>query len=93
MSWYNVSPTAMGWTPSKSLVMLKKWIVPRKHVILGGMWPCAIWKQNWNNWMNPLAEPSGENNPKGVQKPSQKDHLPINVACVGMPTWRNWKKI
>ncbi len=36
--------------------------------------------------MNPFAEPSGENHPKGVQKPSQKDHLPINVACVGMPT-------
>jgi hypothetical protein len=23
-----------------------------------------------------------ENNPKGVQKPSQKDHLPINVTCI-----------
>jgi hypothetical protein len=27
----------------------------------------------------------GENNLKGVQKPSQKDHLPINATCVGMP--------
>jgi len=26
----------------------------------------------------------GENNPKGVQKPPQKDHLPINVGCIGM---------
>jgi len=28
----------------------------------------------------------GENNRKGVQKPSQKDRLQINVAFVGMPT-------
>ncbi len=28
----------------------------------------------------------GENNLKGVQKPSQKGHLQTNVACVGMPT-------
>jgi hypothetical protein len=27
----------------------------------------------------------GENNPKGVQKPFQKDHLLINT-CVGMPS-------
>jgi hypothetical protein len=27
----------------------------------------------------------GENNLKGVQKPSQKDHLLIDGACVGMP--------
>jgi hypothetical protein len=26
----------------------------------------------------------GENNPKGVKKPSWKDHLSINVACVEM---------
>jgi hypothetical protein len=26
----------------------------------------------------------GQNNPKGVQKPSQKDHLLVNVACIGM---------
>jgi hypothetical protein len=31
----------------------------------------------------------GENSSKGVQKPSQKDHLLINVTCIGMPTWRN----
>jgi hypothetical protein len=28
----------------------------------------------------------GENNLEGVQKLSQKGHLQINVACVGMPT-------
>jgi hypothetical protein len=28
----------------------------------------------------------GENSFEGVQKPSQDDHLPINVARVGMPT-------
>jgi hypothetical protein len=27
----------------------------------------------------------GENSFEGVQKPSQNDHLPINVTCVGMP--------
>jgi len=27
----------------------------------------------------------GENNPEGVQKPSQKDHLLTNGACVRMP--------
>jgi hypothetical protein len=28
----------------------------------------------------------GENNPEGVQKPSQNDHLLINVACVETTT-------
>jgi hypothetical protein len=31
-----------------------------------------------------LLNLQGENSPKGVQKPSQKDHLLINVACVGI---------
>jgi len=31
----------------------------------------------------------GENNPKDVQKPSQKDHLLIITTCVGMPTCWN----
>jgi len=31
----------------------------------------------------------GENNPKGVQKPSQKDHLQINVACIRMHAWKS----
>jgi hypothetical protein len=28
----------------------------------------------------------GENNPKSIQKSSQKDHLPLNATYVGMPT-------
>jgi hypothetical protein len=28
----------------------------------------------------------GENSFEVVQKPSQKDHLLINVTCIGMPT-------
>jgi hypothetical protein len=28
----------------------------------------------------------GENNPEGVQKPSQKNHLLINATCIGTPT-------
>jgi hypothetical protein len=35
----------------------------------------------------------GENNPKGVQKPPQKDHLPINMGCIGMSSWNNQKKV
>jgi hypothetical protein len=34
----------------------------------------------------------GDNNLKGLQKPSQKDHLLINVTCVRMSTWKNRKK-
>jgi hypothetical protein len=33
-----------------------------------------------------------ENYFRGVHKPSYKDHLSINVACVGMLAWRNQKK-
>jgi hypothetical protein len=33
-----------------------------------------------------LLNPQGENNPEGVQKPSQKDHLVINMTCAGTPT-------
>jgi hypothetical protein len=35
----------------------------------------------------------GENSPKGVQKLFQNDNLPINLACVGTPTWNNHKKV
>jgi hypothetical protein len=28
----------------------------------------------------------GENSFKGVQKPSQKNHLPLNATYVGLPT-------
>ncbi len=34
-----------------------------------------------------------ENNPKGVQKPSQNNHLPINATCVGMLTRKNQTKV
>jgi hypothetical protein len=33
-----------------------------------------------------LLNLQGENNPEGVQKPSQKDHLSINVTCIRMLT-------
>ncbi len=35
----------------------------------------------------------GENNLEGVQKPSEKGHLQINVGCVRMPTWKGQMKI
>jgi hypothetical protein len=34
----------------------------------------------------------GENNFEKVQKPSRKDHLSINGACVGIQAWKNQKK-
>jgi len=34
-----------------------------------------------------------ENNPKGVQKPSQKDHLLTNVTCIGMLARKNQMKV
>ncbi len=34
----------------------------------------------------------GENNFENAQKPSQKDHLPIDAVCVGMSTSKNQKK-
>ncbi len=34
-----------------------------------------------------------ENNPKGVQKPSQNNHLPINATCVRMLTRKNQMKV
>jgi hypothetical protein len=32
-----------------------------------------------------LVNFQGANNPKGVLKPSQNDHLLINAACIGTP--------
>jgi hypothetical protein len=49
VNWYIVSPIAMERTPLKSLVMAKRQVALRTCVIWGGMWPCAIWKQSWNN--------------------------------------------
>ncbi len=34
-----------------------------------------------------------EKNLQGVQKRFQNDHLLINATCVGMPNWRNQKKV
>ncbi len=33
-----------------------------------------------------LLNLQGENSPKGIEKPSQKDHLMINAICIKMPT-------
>jgi hypothetical protein len=38
MNWYNDSPIAMGWTPPKGLVMVKRQAAPRTCAIWGGMW-------------------------------------------------------
>jgi hypothetical protein len=35
----------------------------------------------------------GENNFEGVQKPSQKDHLPTDGACIRMLIWKDQKKV
>jgi hypothetical protein len=40
-----------------------------------------------------LLNLQGENNFENVQKPFQKDHLSINVTCIGMSTWKNQKKV
>jgi hypothetical protein len=55
MSWYNISPTIMGWIPFKGLFMVKKRATPRICAIRHEMWPCAIWEQSWNNYGNPLV--------------------------------------
>ncbi len=58
------------------------------------MWPCVTWEKSWNNYGNPQVQnPLAENSPEGVQKPSKKYHLQINVACVGMLVWNNQAKI
>jgi len=40
-----------------------------------------------------LQNLSSENNFKGVQKPSHKNYLQLNVACVGMLTWKSYMKV
>ncbi len=92
VSQYNVSPTVMGQTPPKGLV----WI--RGKPLQGCMQfrvECDLVKhENKVGTIKGIHSLNlqGENNPKGVQKPSQKDHLPINAACIGMLTWKNRKK-
>jgi hypothetical protein len=80
MSQYYISFIIMGQTPPKDLIMAKRRATPKTCAIRHGMWPCMIWKQSLNNYGNPFG---------GVQKPSQNDHLQINVTCVKMSTWRN----
>jgi hypothetical protein len=41
-------------------------------------------KTKWNQLKVHSLNLIGENNLEGVQKPSQKDHLSIDGACVGM---------
>jgi len=93
MGWHSVSPNTMGWIPLKGLVMAKRQATPRTCVIWGGMWLLAMWNKieitNGIHSLNFL----GENNPKGVQKPSKKDHLLTNGACFRMSIWRNQKKV
>jgi hypothetical protein len=89
MSRYIDSPIVMGWILPKGLVMAKRRAMPRIGVIWGGMWPFAIWKQSWNNWGNPLVEFLKCKQSRKCSKPSQKDQLPIDGACVGILVWRN----
>jgi hypothetical protein len=83
----------MGQTPPKGLVMAKRQATPRTCVIWHGMWYCVIWNQSWNNYGNPLANLSGENSFKGVQTPSLKGLMHINVTCIRMPSWKNKMKV
>ncbi len=43
----------------KGLVMAKGQATQRTCAFQHGMWPCAIWKYNWNNCENPFAESFG----------------------------------
>ncbi len=59
VSQYNTSPMAMGRTPPKGLIMVKRRVVPRICVIQHGMWPCARWKQSLHICGNPLTKSFG----------------------------------
>jgi hypothetical protein len=94
VNWYNTYPTTMEWTSHECLVVAKKGVAPRTWTIRHGMWPCATWKKSWNNYGKPqVRNLLIENSPEGVQKPSKKDHLQINVTCIGMSIWKNQTKI
>ncbi len=64
--------------------MAKKWLVPKTRVI----WVECDLMQYENKVETTKGIYSfnfqGENSFKGVQKPSQKDHLPLNAAYVGL---------
>jgi hypothetical protein len=65
--------------------MAKRWAVPKTHVIWGGNRVQYENKVGTTERIH-LLNLQGENNPGGVQKPSQNDHFPINVTCVETPT-------
>jgi hypothetical protein len=83
MCQYNLSPTTIGWTPFKGLVVVKRWDVLRTHVIQGGI-PLIIWKQNWNNWKNPFAESFGWKQSQRCSKTIQED---VGVGENGAKAW------
>ncbi len=68
MNQYNVSSTTMGQTPPKGLVMAKKSIAPKTHVIWGGMWPYRYENKVGTIEGIHLLNLQGENSPKNVQK-------------------------
>jgi hypothetical protein len=53
----------------------------------------VIWEQSKTIKRIHLLNLKGENSPKGIQKPSQNDHLSINATCIRMSTWKNYKKV
>jgi hypothetical protein len=79
----------MGRTSFEGLIMAKRQIISRICAIRRGMWPCEIWNKVETNVGIHLQNLPNESNFESVQKPFQKGHLQINVACIGMPTWKS----
>ncbi len=76
--WMNIMFPPLQWDElHNGLVMAKRWATPRTCAIWGEMWPSVAWYDNkiettkGINLLNLL----NENDSKGVQKPSQKDHF------------------
>ncbi len=91
MNWYNVSPTITRWTLVEGLVMVN---MPQEHV----QFDVGCNLVQYGNKVETivgihLQKIMGENSPKSVQKPSQNDHLQINVTCFGMSIWKKKKKV
>ncbi len=66
--------------------MAKKQATPRTRVIWGGCGPMQYENKVETTKGIHSLNLQGENNPEGVQKPSQKNHLLINATCIGTPT-------
>ncbi len=66
--------------------MAKRQVAPKTHVIQGGCDPMQYENKVETIKRIHLLNLLSKNNPKGEQKPSQKNFLLINVACVGMPS-------